>query len=296
MKSLFYRWFLPSIVAIICAAGIYLFINSHVFKVSGNAMYPFATSGDIVYTTKAENIKIGDFLLIDNPLDKKRATPRLSFQRCVARAGDKIQIYCKRLYINDVLQSSDYCSYDTKILLLNDSERDAAQKFYKLSPFDGDLANTVVVVPEKLREKMVSDSILPHVETMVIPQYLSDRKLFPYSRYFNWNKDFYGPLVVPAKGMKIKLDVANYVFYKYIFDHCEKCDVEYRDGHFTVDGKQAQKYTFRHNYYFVLNDYRDDPSDSRTFGPVCEDDVRAKATSFVLRHSDGEKEFFVSVE
>ena len=296
MKSFLYRWLLPFGVAIVCAIGIYLFAHSHLFALGGGAMYPFASSGDIVYTKKVENIKVGDFLLIDNPLDKKRSVPRQSLQRCVAMAGDKIQIYSKRLYINDVLQNSDYCSFDTKILLLNDGELDAAHRLYKLFPEDGELVNTVSVVPEKLRQRIVADSILHHVEISVVPPYMADRKLFPYSRYFNWNKDFYGPVVVPAKGMKIRLDVANYVLYKYIFDNSEKCDVQFRDGQFTVDGKPAQTYTFRHNYYFLLNDYRDDPSDSRTFGPVCEDDIRAKATSFVIRHSDGEKEFFVPVD
>ena len=180
--------------------------------------------------------------------------------------------------------------------MLNDGELDAANKLYKLFPDDGELVNTVLVVPEKLRQRIVSDSVLHHVDISVVPPYMADRKLFPYSRYFNWNKDFYGPVVVPAKGMKIKLDVANYVFYKYIFDNSEKCDVQYHDGQFIVDGKPAQTYTFRHNYYFLLNDYRDDPSDSRTFGPVCEDDIRAKATTFVLRHNDGKKEFFVPVD
>ncbi|MBR4440446.1 MAG: hypothetical protein IKS00_02740 [Bacteroidales bacterium] len=266
------------------------------FTLGNEAMYPSASSGDIVYTKKAENIKVGDFLLIDNPLDKKHSVPRKSLQRCVALSGDKIQIFSKRLYINDVLQNSDYCSFDTKILLLNDGELDAAHKLYKLFPDDGELVNTVLVVPEKLRQRIVSDSVLHHVDISVVPPYMADRKLFPYSRYFNWNKDFYGPVVVPAKGMKIKLDVANYVFYKYIFDNSEKCDVQYHDGQFIVDGKPAQTYTFRHNYYFLLNDYRDDPSDSRTFGPVCEDDIRAKATTFVLRHNDGKKEFFVPVD
>lgn len=296
MKSFLYYWILPFVVAIICAAAICSFVNSRLFTLGNEAMYPSASSGDIVYTKKAENIKVGDFLLIDNPLDKKHSVPRKSLQRCVALSGDKIQIFSKRLYINDVLQNSDYCSFDTKILLLNDGELDAANKLYKLFPDDGELVNTVLVVPEKLRQRIVSDSVLHHVDISVVPPYMADRKLFPYSRYFNWNKDFYGPVVVPAKGMKIKLDVANYVFYKYIFDNSEKCDVQYHDGQFIVDGKPAQTYTFRHNYYFLLNDYRDDPSDSRTFGPVCEDDIRAKATTFVLRHNDGKKEFFVPVD
>ena len=44
--------------------------------------------------------------------------------------------------------------------------------------------------------------------------------------------------------------------------------VIYKDGSFFSNGKPIEHYTFKGDYYFVLNDYRDDVSDSRTFGLV----------------------------
>ena len=94
------------------------------------------------------------------------------------------------------------------------------------------------------------------------------RCLFPFSSYYRWSKDFYGPLIVPRQGMSIKLTVGNYVAYKHLIEKYEGSAVQWKDGECVVDGKSAVEYVFKRDYYFVLNDYRDDPSDSRTFGPV----------------------------
>ena len=50
----------------------------------------------------------------------------------------------------------------------------------------------------------------------------------------------------------------------------------------TPSGDIAYPYTVDNGYVFVLNDYRSDMSDSRTFGAVSEADLQGKAI-FVMR-------------
>lgn len=281
MKSFARLWLLPLAVALICAIAVWMFIRSHFFVVSGNAMFPYAVDGDVVRTESPKNINSGDILLINNPLytDNKE---HLSLQRCVAMPGDKVQIFHKRLYVNDILQNSDYCSFDIKMLFLSATEKKSAVKIYNLIPDNEPLANTVYVLPETKYQKIVSDSILKHVEKCVLAPYLYDSRLFPFSHLFTWNKDYYGPIVVPFKGMKIKLNTMNYVFYKFLFDQGDEAKVECIDNKFYVDGKVLDTYTFCHDYYYLLNDYRDDTSDSRSYGPISNECIKARVTQVFL--------------
>ena len=279
MKPFVYRWLLPLGIAIVLAIGLWLFVTNHIYTISGNSMYPFAGDGDLVYTEKPENIKCGDILLVSNPLDYKSAKPRLSYSRCVASPGDKVQIYDKRLYVNDKLQQQYYSSFDVEILLLTDTEKKAAKTRYNLVDDSTKLFNTNYIITEKQYNRIKEESILSHIEKSVVPYYLYDSKLFPFARQYRYNKDFYGPIIVPAKGMKIKLNAANYLFYKYLFFHSEKTKVEYKDGLFYVDGVKSESYTFKNDYFFLLNDYLDNPSDSRTFGPVSFNDIECRVTS-----------------
>ena len=82
--------------------------------------------------------------------------------------------------------------------------------------------------------------------------------------------------------MTIKFNAANYLYYKYLFTHGEKVKVEYNNGVYFVDGIKSECYTFKHDYYFLLNDYRDQPSDSRTFGPVSDEEIVARITSVIF--------------
>lgn len=282
MKRFLIRWLLPFVIATVLAIILCIFVRNHIFRVSGNAMYPFAVEGNVLKGEKPDTIHQGDILLVVNPLDIKREEPRLTLSRCVAMPGEKVQIYHKRLYVNGVLQSSNYCSFDTRLLLLSADEKNAAINFYHLVADSVILTPSTYILTEQQFNRIKSDSIIKIVEQCVTPNYLYDSKLYPFSRQFNYNKDYYGPVIVPSKGMKINLNAANYLYYKYLFTHGEKVKVEYNNGVYFVDGVKSETYTFKHDYYFLLNDYRDQPSDSRTFGPVSEEEIVARITSVIF--------------
>jgi signal peptidase I len=121
--------------------------------------------------------------------------------------------------------------------------------------------------------------------TNVYPDIIPDNdrntpyRSFPYSdsTIFN-NRDNFGPITIPKKGVKIQLDAKNIALYKNVitfFDHNEKA--EYKDGKILIDGKVITEYTFNQDYFFMMGDNRYESDDSRYWGFVPADHVVGKA-------------------
>ena len=102
---------------------------------------------------------------------------------------------------------------------------------------------------------------------------------FPYgSPLYNNNRDNFGPITVPKKGMKITLDAKNLAMYKSVITTFDLNDnAEYKDGKIFIDGKPITEYTFKQDYYFMMGDNRYESDDSRYWGFVPADHIVGKA-------------------
>ena len=91
--------------------------------------------------------------------------------------------------------------------------------------------------------------------------------LFPHQQhYFNWNKDNYGPIVLPKLGDVVPLNDCTIQLYGRILYEYENRPWSRCGDSFFVQQKYSISYTFRNNYYWMLNDQREDADDSRHWG------------------------------
>jgi signal peptidase I len=99
---------------------------------------------------------------------------------------------------------------------------------------------------------------------------------------FPWNKDNYGPIVLPKAGMTIEINEKNFYFYDRairLYEGNESFELKGSTPY--LNGKAITSYTFKLGYYWMMGDNRDNSLDSRFWGYVPEDHIVGKPL-FVL--------------
>lgn len=105
---------------------------------------------------------------------------------------------------------------------------------------------------------------------------LREERIFPKNKY--WNRDFYGAIIIPYKGMEIKLNAGNIAEWQSVINHDYGRKVVSVEGSvININGTPTRNYVVKKDYYFVLGDNRDDSMDSRYWGFVPADNIIGEA-------------------
>ena len=122
-------------------------------------------------------------------------------------------------------------------------------------------------------------SIPPHIQyhgLYPVKKEIVDPGIFPKGA--RWNKDNYGPYVIPKEGDVVELSPGNIEYWRTIIDReYGRKVVSIKDGSVTIEGKPVNSYTIKKDYYFMMGDNRDDSMDSRYWGLVARDLVVGEA-------------------
>jgi signal peptidase I len=97
--------------------------------------------------------------------------------------------------------------------------------------------------------------------------------------------DNMGPFTIPQKGFKIELDPKNYAIYEKVINENEGNKIQLLNNKVLINGKVADEYTFKKNYYFVMGDNRQLALDSRFLGFIPEDHIEGKVQCVIYSNN-----------
>ncbi|MDD2293151.1 MAG: signal peptidase I [Bacteroidales bacterium] len=216
--------------------------------------------------------------VIVRPVDKKDHYVK----RCVAIAGDSLQVIDGVVTVNGVAQQSYPGIQNTYSVITNGTQinpinfRDMGLNVSEIW-YDATLPGypALPLTQNNLKKIQSYSNIVSVTQNIDVapPDYPdSELMLFPFTET-GWTKDNYGPLWIPAKGDSVVLNPSTIALYGRAIEVYEGNDLKVEDGKYYINSVEATSYTFKQNYYFMMGDNRHNSLDSRYWGFVPEDHI-----------------------
>ena len=209
-------------------------------------------------------IPVNDVVVFNHPFQTERPLDKrtLCMGRCVAQPGDLVQVDGFELHVNGQHYQT---SPDFRLeYSLPRQWKDSVERVLHQLKLPG----------KNLEEKNRQLTIfLNRLEAYLLQEYLPDTLLKAADE-----KNLRYQLVVPRKGLTVKLDRQKQQVYAYLIGLEQGKGVLLRGEKLFLNGTQVHEYTFQDNYYWLLSDNPAKGIDSNHLGFIPERNIVGKAS------------------
>ncbi len=223
----------------------------------------------------------GDVTVFRYPADPHQTY----IKRCVALPGDTVQVKEGILCVNGRAQPFPATARNEYRMWFRDEARlikilDSLHIPIPVSRYRRDSVSMVLDLTLKEKSGILRSGA---VDSMKLYVMYKDRSVvdgdLPLTNEMEADRppDFFGPLVVPRRGMTIPVNAKTLQSYATVLERYEHFVPERRDSLWLWRGRPVRSYTFRQDYYFMMGDNRHNSTDSRWWGVVPEELVIGKA-------------------
>ena len=225
--------------------------------------------------------------IITRPTDRRENYVK----RCVGLPGQTLQIKNRIVYLDGKANKEPEEVQYTYYVKLKQHIPDEMLKDLGISMEDLVSLNTAGYMPLTKRAVATLSKRKDLVESIRINTDASEHDIYPLNGNMHWTRDNYGPIWIPAKGKSINLTLDNIAVYERPIKVYEHNDLQIKEGKIYINGKEADSYTFKMDYYWMKGDNRHNSADSRYWGFVPEDHVVGKPI-FIWWSSDPDRSGF----
>lgn len=210
--------------------------------------------------------------IVVRPVDKRENYVK----RCIGLPGDSLEIVERQVYLNGApANNPKKLQYQYKVITGGSSIN--SKILDRLDITEGARTSVpgqfVFVLTEEARQEIEKLPIVKSVEVISDPAGQWSPEIFPHNKDFNWNRDNFGPVFIPEKGVAFNLNIQNLPVYERLIVTYEGNELETRGDKILINGVEVTEYTPKMDYYWMMGDNRHNSADSRFWGFVPEDHV-----------------------
>jgi signal peptidase I len=223
----------------------------------------------------------------DVPFDKKIVLVK----RCMGLAGDTLTIKNNVVYVNRTKTDIDNIQLEYRVKIKNKILKQSLIDKYDI--YEGGPVNNYgeydLYLTQRNVKSLKSENDIISIQKGKNLSNSDKTYVFPHDSKYKWTLDNYGSIIVPKAGDKLELNLKNISIYRDLLEKYENCTVTVSGDSILINNMHLQSYYVKNNYYFVLDDNRDNAKDSRLWGFLPESHIIGKVSFIIMSFNSSEK-------